>query len=454
MRGRHLNLNEIEIAFLNLLCGSLKGKDAEKSFDMQPECWKKLLGLADEQEVLPLIYDMVCHCPSFRALKHEQIIKYRKRALDTAIEQIVQNNEFLTMMLHAEVQGLSPIVIKGCTVRRLYPRPMLRPSVDEDLLIEENYTEEYHQFFLSEGLFADSLQLIDEDDIYSVLSTSPEERNEADELSYHKPNSPIYIELHKHLFPPSSDAYGDLNELFHDAADRAVTIQIEDVEIRSLHPTDHLLYLICHAYKHFLHGGFGIRQVCDICLFAEKVSLHENLNADKDNEVIVSTVTQDISPLADWDEIYSKCKLAHIEKFAAAVFRIGSEYLGFDMPAVFSKIIIDVEPLLKDILSDGTYGTNDINRAHSANMTLDAIVAGKTGKKSKGIIRSVFLPLDSMQRRYDYLRKYPFLLPIAWTERICQYLSGGGNEERVQPSMSIKIGNERIALLKKYGIID
>lgn len=26
--------------------------------------------------------------------------------------------------------------------------------------------------------------------------------------------------------------------------------------------------MICHAFKHFLHSGFGIRQVCDIVLFA------------------------------------------------------------------------------------------------------------------------------------------------------------------------------------------
>ena len=34
--------------------------------------------------------------------------------------------------------------------------------------------------------------------------------------------------------------------------------------------TDHLLYLILHALKHFLYSGFGIRQVCDIALFSER----------------------------------------------------------------------------------------------------------------------------------------------------------------------------------------
>ena len=31
-----------------------------------------------------------------------------------------------------------------------------------------------------------------------------------------------------------------------------------------------ILYLLLHAFKHFLHSGFGIRQVSDIILFSEK----------------------------------------------------------------------------------------------------------------------------------------------------------------------------------------
>ena len=51
------------------------------------------------------------------------------------------------------------------------------------------------------------------------------------------------------------------------------------------------------------------------------------------------------------------------------------------------------------------------------------------------------------------MKKYPFLLPIAWIQRIWQYLNKHSNAGD-HLSASITIGNERIRLLKLYGIIE
>ena len=66
-------------------------------------------------------------------------------------------------------------------------------------------------------------------------------------------------------------------------------------------------YLICHAFKHFLHSGFGIRQVCDIILFA---------NAYGD--------------AIDWERVLKQCREIQADLFAAALFGIGEKYLTFD----------------------------------------------------------------------------------------------------------------------------
>ena len=97
---------------------------------------------------------------------------------------------------------------------------------------------------------------------------SEEELERIYEVPYGKKGSLIYIELHKSLFPPESDAYGDLNRFFENVYTDAIEIKIDNTDIRTMGYTDHLFYLICHAFKHFLHSGFGIRQVCDIILFA------------------------------------------------------------------------------------------------------------------------------------------------------------------------------------------
>ena len=48
---------------------------------------------------------------------------------------------------------------EGIVCRSLYPIPCLRPSVDEDIFVPAEDTEKYHEFLLSEGLFADEADL-------------------------------------------------------------------------------------------------------------------------------------------------------------------------------------------------------------------------------------------------------------------------------------------------------
>lgn len=375
------------------------------------EGWSSLLRLADEQEILPLIVDCVYSCPSFRNLREEDRKGCSERAVQIAIRQAVQTNEFLTLMLHAQAQGLDPIVLKGIVVRSLYPKPILRLSVDEDLLISPGEAENYHRFFLSEGLTPDD----------------PETDVEAsDELSYHKHDSPTYIELHKSPFT-KSDAYGDCNSLFAGAEKRGVRLSFDDVTLRTLAPADHLLYLICHAYKHFLYSGVGIRQVCDIVIFT----------AQYEAEI-------------DWECIVRGCALIRIDRFAAALFRVADRHLGFTVPEAFSGYDVDEGPLLEDMLAGGMYGTADEDRLHSASITLDAVASQRRGRGAKGILASLFPPVSSLAGRYPYLRKRPWLLPAAWLQRIAGYLTN----HRTSASASVQIGQQRIGLLRNYGIID
>ena len=72
-------------------------------------------------------------------------------------------------------------------------------------------------------------------------------------------------------------------------------------------------------------------------------------------------------------------------------------------------------------------------------------------------LHSLFLPLHAMEGRYPYLKKAPVLLPLAWAQRAFGYLKeqkagkGAGKGEGLLES--VRIGEERIQLLKQYGII-
>ena len=202
---------------------------------------------------------------------------------------------------------------------------------------------------------------------------------------------------------------------------------IENVSVRALSPTDHLLFLLLHAFKHFLHAGTGMRPLCDIALITDRYRAR-----------------------IDWQRVYDACAASHAAIFAAALFRIADRYLGFEMPEVFSEIRIDETDLLRDLLSGGLFGTVDGDRMHSSTITLDAVSADKEGRKRQGALAAAFPSVKYLEKRYPYLVKRPYLLPAAWAQRGISYLTG---HSKKAPLESLAIGRERVTLLREYGII-
>ena len=139
---------------------------------------------------------------------------------------------------------------------------------------------------------------------------------------------------------------------------------------------------------------------------------------------------------------------------------IGEKYLTFDAdkasyPKYWRDIKVDETAMLEDLLDSGVYGGGTMSRKHSSNITLEAVAAEKQGKKAKsGFIASVFPSAEKLSGRYPYLKEKPFLLPIAWADRILKYRkeTATGNSDN-SATEALKIGKERIELMKQYGII-
>ena len=418
-------MTRVESAFLDLLHDVL---NAQQIRDPDLTCaeWEQLFSLARWQKLFPLVLNACVEMPSYRSACQDRGEEKRLNAASLQEEafleinrQVYQENDLLDLLLSLkEEEGLTPLVVKGVTVRQLYPVPWLRPSVDEDLLISPREARAYHNALIKRGI------LPDEPD------TEPET---VSECSYHKPQSPTYLEVHQALFEPSSAVYGSFNLLFNGSFLRAAEMQIQDVTVRTLCPTDHLLFLILHAYKHFVHSGFGLRIASDICLF-----------------------TQRYLDQVELDAIYADCRDLRCHRFAAAIYQIGEKYLGIPAPEPFASAPCEIEPLLRDMLSAGLHG-QDIDRLHSSNITLGTIAADRksSGRSASGGLRgSLFPSAKSLQGRYPYLRKNAWLLPVAWTQRIGTYLLNKNQNHPVShPTESIRIGKERVALLRQYGII-
>ena len=406
-RVRHTNmtLTTIETQFLHIAKVAVSGGD----IPAENVDWPAVFALAGQQKLLPILFEAVRKMPA----AEENVALFavtKQQVIGQVLNQTVRSVEFSDLYHKLRSAGLHPIVVKGQLCSRLYPLKDHRISADDDLYIPDAEFMACHEQLLANGLTTD---------------TPADELSAADEVSYTKGGSPLYIELHRYLFDSSEDAHDDLNHFFAD---------LKPVEINGLlamPPHEHLLYLLLHAYKHFVRSGIGLRQFCDIGLWAR--AYHGEI---------------------DWQRLHEQCESVHAATFAAAAFRIARDYLDieFDLPAPWSEAV-DVEPLLHDTLCGGVYGSNDLTRLHSSTVTLNAVKARRTGEKSS-VLSTVFPKREYLERRYPYLKKRPYLLPVAWVQRIAHYASEKQSGADNSASGSIKLAKERIELMKQYDIMD
>ena len=415
-------MEAVQELFLQAMKASLENKKVTWETALEDQEWLALFQLAEAHHVLPLIYDAVYCCPAAQNSEGELFAPFKKRTVQMVMLQTQKTSEFLRLYENLRAAGVKLCMVKGIICRNIYPNPDYRISGDEDFLIPAEQFPLCHEAMLAYGM---------------TLSEPEQDINEVYEVPYGKQGSPIYIELHKSLFPPESEAYGDLNRFFEGVTERLIEVPVQGSMISTMEYTDHLFYLICHAFKHFLHSGFGIRQVCDIILFA---------NAYGDE--------------IDWARIVKNCREIRAELFAAALFKIGEKYLSFDAdkacyPVVWRELDVDESAMLNDLLDSGIYGGANMSRKHSSNITLNAVSAQKQGKKSGNhVLKTVFPPAKTLEGRFPYLKEHPYLLPVAWANRLMRYQKELHQTAGNDAAESIRIGNKRIELMKQYGIID
>ena len=399
--------------FLEILKSALSGKAYGPGEEISAEQWEQIFRIAQQHQLLPVIVDACYQLPGLSA--SPLLAMARSSVRQQVFMQAQKTAEFLNLYRKLRQAGAKPLVVKGIICRNLYPNPDHRTSSDEDVLIRPEEFNRCHEAMIAFGMETEE---------------NPARFEQQYEIPYRKKGGTLYIELHKSLFAKVSDAYGELNGYFDHVHDTAAEETVEGEKILTMAPTDHLFYLICHAFKHFLHGGFGIRQVCDIALFSRRYG-----------EQIC------------WERVLENCRAIRADRFAAALFAIGERHLGIavSLPE-FWKTDVDEKPMLEDLLSSGIYGKTTPERQHSAGITLNAVARRKQGKdEGSGVLKSLLPGAGALESRYPYLKKHPALLPIAWVSRIFRFAVKDGSNGAKK---TIQLGNERVELLKRYGIMD
>ncbi len=249
------------------------------------------------------------------------------------------------------------VFLKGSVLKKLYPQPEMRRMNDIDILIKPEQYDKVSNALESLG-FSFKYETNHE-----IVWT----------------NNKILIELHKILIPSYNS---DMHSYWGDGWDKVNLMQGGEYKFSD---EDMFLYVFTHFAKHYRDSGIGITHMCDIYVLIKEKQFN-------------------------FDYIYAELKKLRLYDFYINIK--DTLYVWFD-DAENTKI---TDYITKSIFNNGVYGLYENFKASSA-LKESRKIANIQSARIHRILKTIFLPLNSMTTKYSVLKKYPILLPIFWIHR-------------------------------------
>lgn len=247
--------------------------------------------------------------------------------------------------------------LKGIIINKLYPDYGSREFADNDILFDSTYKKEIKNYFTSKG--------------YEV-----ESYNQGVHDTYLK--KPFYnFEMHNLLFQDSMNdkSMQIFEEYFKDYYQK--TIQKENFE-REVTNEDFFIYFISHFYKHYSHGGAGIRTLIDIKIYLLNYpNLNKEYLKEQFTKLKINDFVNEILNLIN--HLFSNCPLSENEN-----------------------------NILLYMITNGTYGTIQTNISNSL----------KKESKFKYVLHRLFPPMSYYKTYYPKIYKTKILIPLIWFKRL------------------------------------
>ena len=390
---------------LQVLACYLHGEPCGEWFSsFAPQDWDAFLHLAWQHMVLPVVCVQVRGLASFGAYPRQAAV-YRG-ALRMAAQQAARTQALLHLLPQLESAGVRYAVLKGLVCRSLYQDPELRISGDEDLFVPAG----------------------DKAACLSVLEAAGYRREvpEEDE-AWRSPEGMLRLEISfGRLFPQEGAMFDALNRAFAPVEVCRASFEMQGQKVLTFPPTENMLYLLAHALKHFVHSGFGVRQLMDIAAFARAYG----------KEI-------------DWPRLFARLEEAHGTVFAKSLFALCRDVFRLDVEACgLGPLPSGAPSLLQDILEAGVYGQSSSGRLHSSNVTLHA-----AARQKHPFLRTLFPPAEVMEKQYPYVRRRIWL-PVAWAQRAVRYVGERRRDKKAgHAEGSASIGQRRLELMREYEIL-
>ena len=281
----------------------------------------------------------------------------------------------LAKVLAAELDkhDIDFILFKGLVVREYYAIPELRTFGDVDIIIRKEDRQKCDALMLELGY----------------------ERNEDWEPSYSYRKGLEYYELHSRVIGFDVSDKADFVGYFEDIWSRTRPAQVVDLpHARELTPEFHFLYLLTHLAKHISASGAGIRMYLDLAFFI-----------------------QHFRNALDWDWVSRELEKLCLADFANVALAAVEQWFGVESPLPLEMVEASMLDDFTDFtIAGGVYGY--VGREKGEVFLKQQNRNGEKVSKWKTLLHHAFPPTKVLVNKYAYLEPCPWLLPMAWLQRL------------------------------------
>ena len=145
-----------------------------------------------------------------------------------------------------EKSGIRYVPLKGIVLKDYYPKAIMREMSDNDILCDSDKLSEIKKLMEELGYLCKSFGKYHHD-----VYVNP---------------SGVVFEIHNSLLDKTTP---DLYIYFGNIRDRLIKDDDNDYGFH-LTNEDFYIYLVCHLFKHYKHGGTGLRSLLDIYVFNKR----------------------------------------------------------------------------------------------------------------------------------------------------------------------------------------
>lgn len=386
--------------FLNILSDHIAGSGTNKIKNVN---WETITEMAHSHQVEGIVY---FQCKSFipaeKQMYFEKIFsfsfyyyKHRKMILERLTKT-------------CNIKGIPFFTVKGVQVAKYYPVPALRTMGDIDLVVRADDKELV------------SKELLDMGFEYNVEYEGKERR-----FCYQG----MHFDLHDHLIYDEDITLREHKAFFNNCW--------QYVEKGVLNPNFHFLFIIVHLRKHLMNRGAGFRMFLDLAA----ISQNENQ--------------------LNWSWIEDQLQSLKIIEFSKVCFGLVDEWFNIKVPIAYPELEKSfVDNISEKIFANGIfgYGCDDNNNNNLINNI--RVHKGPRWVRRLSIISEKAFPSYRYLKdgdNYKFLKKHPFLLPIAWVYRCFLFVRGkmpGGSNAISSLLINNELIDSREEELRRWGLIE